>query len=225
MLCAFDFDGTLADSKPIYYKAIKVYSQQSNLKIPLQPEMDVVFGNPNPPIIFEGWGELKRFKGHLETVYAMTDDLICDQPSDMPLFEGIRDLLEDLNQHGFTLAIVTSRALQPILALIEYHKISSFFKTIRSAQDVIDRGYRGKPHPDKLNCVLKEMAYLPEKSIMIGDTLMDMVMAKSAGVKAVGVSWGYQDEATLRTYGADEVVNTPEMLNQVIRGFTKLKVA
>jgi phosphoglycolate phosphatase len=109
--------------------------------------------------------------------------------------------------------------------LIEHHKISAFFKTIRSAQDVVDRGYRGKPHPDKLNCVLKEMAYLPEKSIMIGDTLMDMAMAKSAGVQAVGVSWGYHDEATLRNHGADEVVNTPEMLNKVIRGFTKQKVA
>jgi len=145
MLCAFDFDGTLADSKPIYYKAIQVYSQQNALKIPLQPEMDLVFGNPNPPIVFEGWGELEGFKGHLDRVYAMTDGLICDQPSDMPLFEGIRDLLEDLDRNGFALSIVTSRALQPILALIEHHKINPFFKAIRSAQDVIDRGYRGKP--------------------------------------------------------------------------------
>lgn len=221
MLCAFDFDGTLADSKPIYYKAVQVYSQQNALKAPLQTEMDLVFGNPNPPIVFEGWGELEGFKGHLDRVYAMTDGLICDQPSDMPLFEGIRDLLEDLDHNGFTLSIVTSRALQPILALIEHHKISPFFKAIRSAQDVTDRGYRGKPHPDKLNCVLKEMDYFPEKVVMIGDTLMDMAMAKSAGAKAVGVLWGYHDEATLRTHGADKVVSTPEMLNQVIRGFTE----
>lgn len=225
MLCAFDFDGTLADSKPIYYKAVQFYSQQNTLKMPLKPEMDLVFGNPNPPLVFEGWGELEGFKGHLEKVYAMTDGLICDQPSNMPLFEGIKELLEDLDLNGFTLSIVTSRALRPILALIDHHKINTFFKTIRSAQDVIDRGYRGKPYPDKLNCVLKEMSFRSEKAVMIGDTLMDMAMAKSAGVKAIGVSWGFHDEVTLRNHGADEVVSTPEMLNKVIRGFTKQKVA
>jgi phosphoglycolate phosphatase len=101
--------------------------------------------------------------------------------------------------------------------LIEYHKIGTYFKTIRSDQDIIDRGYRGKPHPDKLNCVLKETGFHPEKTVMIGDTLMDMRMAKSAGAKAIGVSWGYNDETVLRDHGADEVARTPETLNHMIR--------
>lgn len=221
MLCAFDFDGTLADSRPIYYKAIKVYSAEKGFKMPGQADMDLVFGNPNPPIAFGGWGNLEGFTHHLDAIYEMTDGLICDQPSDMPLFEGMKELLDDLHQ-DFTLTIVTSRSLKPIQALIKHHKIESYFKTIRSDQDIIDRGYRGKPHPDKLNCVLKEMVCPPEKSVMIGDTLMDMAMAKSAGTKAIGVSWGYHDEATLITHGADEVVNTPQKLNQVIRDFLKI---
>lgn len=217
MLCVFDFDGTLADSKPIYYKAIGVYGNKHGLKNPQQLEMDAVFGNPNPPLSFEGWGEMEIFKNHLNKVYELTDDLICDQPAEMPLFKGISELLEDLNKMECTLSIVTSRSLKPILALIQHHKIKHYFKTIRSHQDVIDRGYRGKPHPDKLNCVLKEMDYPAENAVMIGDTLMDMVMAKSAGVKAIGVSWGYNDEETLRSHGADVVACTPENLNQVLQ--------
>jgi phosphoglycolate phosphatase len=220
MLCAFDFDGTLADSKPVYYKAIKVYSDQKSLKFPDKADMDLVFGNPNPPIAFEGWGSLEGFTNHLNNIYDMTDGLICDQPSDVPLFQGISELLRDLGQ-DFTLSIVTSRSLKPIQALIHHHKIQSHFKTIRSDQDIIDRGYRGKPHPDKLNCVLKEMVCPSDRSVMVGDTLMDMAMAKSAGSKAIGVSWGYHDEATLRSHGADEVVNTPQELNQVIRSLFK----
>ncbi|MBX9804392.1 MAG: HAD family hydrolase [Alphaproteobacteria bacterium] len=217
MLCAFDFDGTLADSRNIYYKALKLHSAQEGLKIPSHEDMDTVFGNPSPQIIFDGWGDRESFKKHLLTIYGMTDDLICDDPSGMPLYEGIQDLLKDLNK-DFVLSIVTSRSLRPILSLIRHHKIDSYFQTIRSDQDLIDRGYRGKPHPDKLNCVLKEMESQPEKAVMIGDTLMDMAMAKSAGVKAIGVSWGYHDEAILRAHGADDVANTPETLNQMIRG-------
>ena len=215
MLCAFDFDGTLADSKLVYYKAVKLYGQQNGFNTPERSAMDLVFGNPNPPIVFEGWGARDTFAKHLLNIYEMTDGLICDQPSDMPLFEGIQDLLRELSQ-DFTLSIVTSRSLKPIKALIHHHEIAGYFKTIRSDQDVIERGYRGKPHPDKLNCVLREFLCPPEKSVMIGDTLMDMAMAKNAGTKAIGVSWGYHDEATLRTAGADEIVHSPQNLKQVI---------
>jgi phosphoglycolate phosphatase len=216
MHCAFDFDGTLADSKSIYYKAIQVYSHQKGLKIPVKSDMDIVFGHPNPPIVFEGWGKLEGFTDHLHAIYFMTDDLICNQPSDMPLYPKITEMLEDLSQ-DFTLSIVTSRSIKPIRALLDYHEIGTFFKTIRSDQDVIDRGYRKKPHPDKLNCVLRELACPAERSVMIGDTLMDMAMAKNAGTKAVGVSWGYHNEATLRDHGADAVVDTPQKLSPEIR--------
>lgn len=216
MLCAFDFDGTLGDSKSVCYKALKIYSQKNGLKTPPHSDMNRVFGNPTPPIIFEGWGDMEAFKTHLLNIYVMTDDLICDQPSDTPLYSGIQDLLIDLSK-DFVLTIVTSRALKPIRALIKHHRIESYFKAIRSDQDVIDRGYRGKPHPDKLNCVLKETGFHPNKTVMIGDTLMDMSMAKSAGVKAIGVSWGYNDEGILRDHGADEIAKTPESLNPIIR--------
>lgn len=215
-LCAFDFDGTLADSKAVYYKAITIYAHQNNLKIPNQPDMDLVFGNPNPPIAFEGWGALEGFADRLNKVYGLTDDLICDQPSVMPLFEGISNLLDRLCQDGFILSIVTSRSLKPIRSLMEHHQIDAFFKTIRTHQDVLERGYRKKPYPDKLNCVLKELVCPAEKSVMIGDTLMDMAMAKSAGTKAIGVSWGYHDEPMLRAYGADKVAHTPQELHQTI---------
>lgn len=42
-------------------------------------------------------------------------------------------------------------------------------------------------------------------------------MGKNAGVKTVGVSWGYHDRETLKEYGADEVVDTPEKLYEIIR--------
>lgn len=217
MLCVFDFDGTIAESKPVYYKAIEIYSQRNGFKMPNQSDMDLVFGNPTPPIVFETWESKGGFITHMENVYAMTDGLICDQPSIMPLFDGIREQLIELKKN-LILSIVTSRSLKPIQTLIHHHNIDTYFKTIRSAQDIIDRGYRGKPYPDKLNCVLRELAYPAENAVMIGDTLMDMVMAKNAGTKAIGVSWGYHDETTLRQHGADYIVKNPQELKDAIYG-------
>lgn len=217
MLCVFDFDGTIAESKPVYYKAIEVYSQRNGFKMPNQSDMDLVFGNPTPPIVFETWEAKGDFITHMENVYAMTDGLICGQPSIMPLFDGIREQLIELKKN-LILSIVTSRSLKPIQTLIHHHHIDTYFKTIRSAQDIIDRGYRGKPYPDKLNCVLKELACPAENAVMIGDTLMDMVMAKNAGTKAIGVSWGYHDETTLRQHGADYIVKNPQELKDAIYG-------
>ncbi|MBM3468668.1 MAG: HAD family hydrolase [Alphaproteobacteria bacterium] len=222
MLCAFDFDGTLADSRSVYYKATRFYSKQNNFSPPSQPEMDLVMGNPNPPIVFKGWGDINDFIKHLTEIYKITDDLICDQPSDMPLFEGIHDLLNELSQE-YILSIVTSRSLKPVLAQLEHYNIRRFFQTIRSDHDIHLRGYRGKPHPDKLECVLREMMCPAEKSVMVGDTLMDMAMAKSAGVKAIGVSWGYHGESLLREHGADEIVANPSQLkNTILKEFVQV---
>jgi phosphoglycolate phosphatase len=216
MLCAFDFDGTLADSKSAYYKTVLRYAAQNNFIVPSQTEMDMAFGNPNPPL-FKGWGDPAAFIQHLDNVFLLVDDVLCEEPSCMPLFPGIFNLLKDLKNDGVVLSIVTSRNLKPLLKVMDTHKITSFFKTIRSAQDMIDRGYRGKPYPDKLNSILRELNCSPEKAVMVGDTFMDIKMAKSAGVMAVGVSWGYHDESTLKEHGADKVVGTPERLYEVIR--------
>jgi hypothetical protein len=49
MLCAFDFDGTFADSKSAYYKTVLLFAAQNDFALPSQLEMDMAFGNPNPP--------------------------------------------------------------------------------------------------------------------------------------------------------------------------------
>lgn len=217
MLCAFDFDGTLADSKMAYYTALKRYAEKHTFPLPSQHEMDMAFGNPNPPF-FKGWGSQESFQQHLEQVFLMVDDILCEDPHCMPLYEGVLELLENLNKDGIILAIVTSRNLIPLLTVLRAHKIDSFFKTIRSAQDMIDRGYKGKPHPDKLNCVLRELGCEPTQAIMVGDTFMDIKMAKNTGVFALGVSWGYHDESTLLTHGADAVASSVDQVREYIQG-------
>ena len=58
----------------------------------------------------------------------------------------------------------------------------------------------------------------PLDTVVIGDAIYDILMAKSAGAKAIGVSWGYGDVDDLKTSGADVIVNLPhEILDHIER--------
>jgi phosphoglycolate phosphatase len=54
---------------------------------------------------------------------------------------------------------------------------------------------------------------------MVGDTSFDMLMAKAANVRAIGVGWGYQDIDELEEAGADDIVVTPDALAQLLSDF------
>jgi phosphoglycolate phosphatase len=215
MLCIFDFDGTLADSQSAYYQSVKRYAEKNAFPIPSKSAMDLAFGNPQPPY-FEGWGPKESFQPHLNAVFSMVDDVLMANPQIMPLYKGVFDFLHGLKDEGFVLSIVTSRNLKPLKIVLKAHNIDSLFTTLRSAQDMIDHGYRGKPHPDKLESVLNELDCQPDKAIMIGDTFMDIQMAKSAGVFALGVTWGYHDRQTLLDYGADAIATSVTQMKDII---------
>jgi phosphoglycolate phosphatase len=59
---------------------------------------------------------------------------------------------------------------------------------------------------------MAEAGCTPAATVMIGDTVFDMQMARSAGVRAIGVAWGYHDPAELRDAGAHRLVESfPEL--------------
>ncbi|HEV2613551.1 MAG TPA: HAD family hydrolase [Gammaproteobacteria bacterium] len=214
MFCGFDFDGTLADSKTVYYKAVHQYAEKNQLKLPAQHEMNMAFGNPHPPL-FEGWGNREKLIQRLDEISEIIDDKLCQDPLSMPLFPGVFNLLESLQKDGILLAIVTSRASRPLLRVMEAHKLLPFFKTIRSEQNVSENNCRDKPHADLLNSALKELNVAHKNAIMIGDTWMDIQMAKNANVFAVGVSWGYHPEQILTEYKADIIVHEASQIKSI----------
>ena len=63
----------------------------------------------------------------------------------------------------------------------------------------------------------KGAAVQPGDAVMIGDTSFDMEMAVAAGVRAIGVAWGYHEAHELREAGAVAVAETAEELGELIR--------
>jgi phosphoglycolate phosphatase len=91
------------------------------------------------------------------------------------------------------------------------HGLSARFVTLQTA----DR-HPSKPNPAMLNAALDDVLAQPGDSVMIGDTDFDMTMAVAAGVRAIGVAWGYHDPAELRAAGAEFVATSPADLTEYL---------
>ena len=118
-----------------------------------------------------------------------------------PLYDGIARAIVDLEANGWLLGVATGKSDRGLTHILEHHGLHPRFVTLQTA----DR-HPSKPHPAMLDQAMADAGAGPGTTVMIGDTSYDMLMAKAAGAWAVGVAWGYHDEAVLRGAGADDVV-------------------
>jgi len=116
-----------------------------------------------------------------------------------------------LRTDGWAMAVATGKSDRGLTHCLAMHGLSDHFVSLQTA----DR-HPSKPHPAMLEAALFEAAVAPENSVMIGDTSFDMAMARSAGVRALGVAWGYHSVDQLTAAGADAVARDPDHLRELL---------
>jgi phosphoglycolate phosphatase len=119
-----------------------------------------------------------------------------------PLYPGLVEALDALAAAGILLGVATGKALRGLTATLGAHGLLDRFVTLQTAD-----GGAGKPHPRMVLEALAATGAEAGDTLMIGDTSYDILMAKNAGVGAIGVSWGYHDRDTLLAAGADRLVH------------------
>lgn len=129
-----------------------------------------------------------------------------------PLFHGAREALARLRDSDDTiLAIATGKGLQGAVTLLTAHGILDWFHSVETPTH-----NRGKPDPQMLETAMHKAGVGVADTVMIGDTVHDMRMAKAGGVGAIGVGWGYHAVVDLVAAGADIVINRFEDLDAAI---------
>lgn len=119
-----------------------------------------------------------------------------------PLFPGAREVLDALDAAGVLLGIATGKGRRGLIDTLDLHGLADRFVTLQTS-DVA----AGKPHPEMLERAMAEAGARPENTAMIGDTVFDILMARNAGVTAIGVSWGYHEVEELHASGALAVID------------------
>lgn len=168
------------------------------------------------PAIIASWQEVFRtYRGHecgLETIYRTFGETIKDTvarffPDEdqeevircyrayqdahckelLSIFDGIPELLDELEARGRTVAIVTSRLAKTTAEYLDLFHLRDRFKVIITADDTKAH----KPDPEPLLMALEKLGARREEAVMLGDTRFDIGCCKNAGVDSVLVHWGH----------------------------------
>lgn len=130
------------------------------------------------------------------------------------LFPGVKELLETLKGNGYKLGLVTSRLTGTTMQGLEQYKIKHYFDAIVTCDDC----NKHKPDPEPINIALGQIGAKPEESIMLGDTMLDIMCAKNAGVKSVLVGWAVavSEEEKTGANAPDYIIETAEELLEIL---------
>jgi phosphoglycolate phosphatase len=130
-----------------------------------------------------------------------------------PLFDGVLELLDRLEDDGWLLAVATGKSDRGLKHCLESHAIHARFVSLQTA----DR-HPSKPHPSMVSQALADAGAEAAMSVVVGDTSFDMAMAVNAGARGIGAGCGYHDSDELLAAGAVAVAERPLDVLDAIAG-------
>lgn len=221
-LIVFDCDGTLVDSQHLIFAAIGQAFGGLDQPVPGLDDVRRIVGlslvEAMGVLIPQGDSEL-----HLELAEAYKSafrDLRAAGKVQAPLFPLVAETLEFLCGAGFLLGIATGKSRVGLAFTLEEHALAHYFTTLQTADDA-----PGKPHPGMLEQAMNEVGALPRNTVLVGDTVFDIEMAKNAGVAGVGVDWGYHPPEELKQAGANAIIAGYGELHPIVETLTGAAVA
>lgn len=204
-LAVFDCDGTLVDSQSAIVGAMESAFTSCGLARPAAAAVRRVIGLSLDQAIAALLPDAARPEiERLTRLYcaAFAEQREAGHHED-PLYPGVREALDALEQVGWLFGVATGKSTRGLLATLERHGLSRRFVTLQTPDTC-----RGKPDPHMVECAMAAVGALPARTLVIGDTIYDIGMARSAGAHAIGVSWGYHVAAELTAAGAHRVLDS-----------------
>ena len=212
-LAVFDCDGTLVDGQAAVCEAMEAGFAFAGLPSPPRTAIRRIVGLSLPQAVRHLAPDAAEDAQRM-VVEAYKDAFRHSRHTgqlEEPLFDGIADLLARLGQAGWLLGVATGKSDRGLAACLAGHGLTGQFITLQTA----DR-HPSKPHPAMLHAALSDAGAHADNAVMIGDTTFDIDMARAAGVRAIGVDWGYHTPAELHAAGAAVVVSSAAELGDYL---------
>lgn len=213
-LAIFDCDGTLVDSGATIYAALKQTFEDRQIRVPAPEAARRVIGLSLTEAMAELVSEASP-EDHVELAEHYKRSFMALRVAgqvEEPLFEGVLDLLDKLEEDDWLLAVATGKSDRGLKHCLELHDIHGRFISLQTA----DR-HPSKPHPSMVLQAIADAGAAPETTIVIGDTSFDMAMAVAAGVRGIGVDWGYHHAQELIAAGAIAVAEQPLDILELVK--------
>jgi phosphoglycolate phosphatase len=205
----FDLDGTLVDSLDDIASALGAALAAHGLPVPDVAAVRAMVGD-GARVLVE-----RAVAGRAEVapVLATFRDAYRARPiGTTRLYPGMAEALDALAAAGLTFAIASNKPHDLTRHLAEALFASWPFVAIYGARPELPL----KPDPTVALCCADELGVAPARCAFIGDTAIDMACARAAGMRAIGVSWGFRPRAELEVATPHAVIDTPSTLPSVI---------
>ncbi len=215
-LVVFDCDGTLVDSQHAIAHCMDHAFAEHGLECPGLEKTRTIIGLSLPEAITH---LARPAVLNASLIQAVTNSyksafFTLRQSPDFfePLFPGVLEVIENLDQRGWLSGVATGKARRGLDAVLERNNLSRRFVTLQTCDN-----HPSKPHPSMLEAAMTETGTDPRNCAMIGDTSFDIEMGRAAGMLSIGVAWGYHERETLEKAGAHAVIDhfdqLPDMLD------------
>ena len=205
-LIAFDWDGTLFDSTAIITRSIQAAVVDVGGAKPSDADASYVIGmglmqalaHAAPDVEADKYPQLgERYKFH----YSQS-------MNDIILFGGILELLAELKQRNHILTVATGKSRRGLDDALQAVELKDLFHGSRTADQTA-----GKPDPQMLHELMDEFNTPPERTLMVGDTTHDLLMAQNAGCASVAVSYGAHDPSSFAAFNPLYIAHSVAELN------------
>lgn len=209
-LVVFDWEGTIADTLG---KVLHVIAEEAKIHgfgeiDPYQAKKYVALGLMQA---------LRKLFPHLtdtqhEQLVQAVQSAMVSKPTDVCLIPGAKQFIYQLSEAHIDIAIATNKGHHSLLRAIHVAGLDEMVKVTRSAGQV-----PAKPCPQMLEEIMEEFGRDPSSTLMIGDSVADMEMAKNVNVTAIGVDFYHQQESALIDAGAVAVFDDYQLLADYLK--------
>ncbi|ENV48392.1 hypothetical protein P255_00249 [Acinetobacter brisouii CIP 110357] len=190
-LVIFDWDGTLFNSVGQIVASLQFAAQQHQQPLSDDAAKSII-GLGLPEVMQTLFPDVPELHSAILDSYA--EHYVAHSQDDQ-WFDGVGDMLHDLKQRGFKLAVATGKSRRGLDRVLAKTQSQDLFDITRAASET-----QSKPHPQMLQEILSYTGVAPEQAIMVGDSSYDLQMAQNIEMPRVGVSYGVHSVDVLQQY-------------------------
>jgi phosphoglycolate phosphatase len=201
-LVVFDVDGTLIDSQDVLVRTHEKAFGEHGLAPPSREAVLALVGQSLPLMMAALAGPAAPLESLVES-YKRHFMAEVSRPGHVEtLYPGAAAALARLSATpGLRLAIATGKSRRGMARIVQNLGWADLFVAVQTADDA-----PSKPHPGMALNAMAAAGVAPRETLVVGDTTFDMEMARAAGARPVGVSWGYHSADALVAAGAERVL-------------------
>jgi phosphoglycolate phosphatase len=191
-LIIFDWDGTLMDSAALIADSVQAAARDLGLPVPDDERARHIIGLGLVDALRYAMPELRPER--YQDAAARYRHHYLSRDHQLSLFAGAEELVAELARGERFLAVATGKSRVGLDRALAESGLGTYFHATRCADEC-----HSKPHPQMVEELMAEFGAMPEATLMVGDTIHDLQMAKNAGIPSLAVSYGAHPRALLES--------------------------